>query len=126
LTDVDTLVVLTPGFAENESDTTCLPFLQGHISALSKNFPRLEIIILAFQYPYVKEVYKWNGIEVVSFNGRSRGKIYRLGLWLQVWRKLLELKRTKKIIGLFSLWCTECALIGSHFGKFYKLKHKTC
>ena len=125
MTDVDTLVVLTPGFAENESDTTCLPFLQGHISALGKNFPRLEIIILAFQYPYVKGIYKWNGIEVVSFDGRNRGKIYKLWLWVQVWRKLLELKRTKKIIGLFSLWCTECALIGSHFGKLYKLKHYT-
>jgi len=120
-----TLVILTPGFPANEVDTTCLPFLQTHVRAINKNFPELEIIIIAFQYPFIKSVYKWNNNEVISFGGKSKAKIHRLLLWVRVWRTLIKLKRGKKIITLFSLWCTECALVGSWFGKFHNLKHFT-
>ena len=120
-----TLVVLTPGFPENEADTTCLPFLQTHIHALNKKFPDLEIIIVAFQYPYMRGTYKWFQNEVISFGGKEKGKGHRLLLWVKVWRLLSKLKKSKNIIGLFSLWCTECALMGSKFGNIYHLKHYT-
>ena len=118
-----TLIILTPGFAADEADTTCLPFLQGHVDALNKNFPGTEVIILAFQYPFVKATYQWHNTEVISFGGKERGKFHRLKIWAQAWHKLMVLKRSKNILGIFSLWCTECALIGSCFGKFYGLKH---
>jgi len=119
----ETLIVLTPGFPKNEEDTTCLPFLQTHIRAVNQSFPELEIIILAFQYPFFGSVYNWHGNEVISFGGRERSKMSRFYIWLRVWRKLKKISRKKNIIGLFSLWCTECALIGSRFGKLNGLKH---
>ena len=119
------MILLTPGFPENEADTTCLPFLQTHIGALNENFPNLEIIIITFQYPFFKSVYKWRGNEVISFGGKERGKIHRLLLWVRVWRKLARLRRTKNVIGLFSLWHTECALVGGYFGRFHDLTHYT-
>jgi len=125
LADDKTLVVLTPGFASNEADTTCLPFLQSHILAIKKNDPSLEIIIIAFQYPFFKRQYKWNGITVVSFGGESKAKWHRLLLWLKVWKYLKKLKREKNIIGFFSLWSTECALIGHYFGERYGIRSLT-
>jgi glycosyltransferase involved in cell wall biosynthesis len=118
-----TLIILTPGFAANEADTTCLPFLQTHVKALNKNFPELEVIIIAFQYPFVKSIYNWNNNEIISIGGRGKAKMRRLLVWVDVWRKLVTLKNRKNIIGLFSLWCTECAMVGSWFGKFHHLKH---
>ncbi len=116
-------MILTPGFPANEADTTCLPFLQSHVAVLANNFPGIEVVVLAFQYPYKKGSYKWRNIEVVSFDGRERGRGSRLKIWMQVWAKLRSLNKERKLIGLFSLWCTECALMGSYFAKWNNLKH---
>ena len=51
-----TIVILTPGFASDESDTSCIPALQDYVLALQQSFPGLRIVVLAFQYPY-----KWDG-----------------------------------------------------------------
>ncbi|MDR3681799.1 MAG: glycosyltransferase family 4 protein [Flavipsychrobacter sp.] len=120
-----TLVILTPGFPENKDDTTCLPFLQTHVRALNRAYPRLEIIILAFQYPFFEDIYKWENNEVISFGGKERGKLHRVFVWRRVWRKLRQIQKTKNIIALFSLWCTECALVGHYFGKQKDIQHYT-
>src|SRR6266487_39121 len=70
----NTLIILSPGFAANEEDTTCLPPQQVFVKALNKNFPSLQIIILAFQYPLVKKNYRGFGNEIISFNGADKGK----------------------------------------------------
>ncbi len=119
-----TLVVLTPAFPENEQDINWLPFLQALIKAFNERSPGLEVIILSFQFPLIKGRYKWHGNEVISFGGNNKGRLHRPLLWLKVWRELVGLKKQKNIIGLFSLWHTECALLGHHFGKLYQLPHR--
>lgn len=121
----DTLVILSPGFPAIEADTTCLPAQQQFVQNVRELFPDLTIIVLAFHYPYINATYTWKNVNVVSFNGRNKGKLQRLILWSKVWQKLVAIKRTHRIIGLFSFWCTECALIGKHFAKRNKLKHLT-
>jgi glycosyltransferase involved in cell wall biosynthesis len=81
----------------------------------------MEIIVLAFHYPYVRSTYNWKNVTVISFNGQNRGKLYRLLLWFKVWRTLKALKPG----GLFSFWCTECALIGTRFARRNNLPHFT-
>ena len=49
---LDTLVILSPGFAANEADTTCLPPMQLFVKALKEICPGLNIIVIAFQYPF--------------------------------------------------------------------------
>lgn len=120
-----TLVILSPGFAANEADSTCLPAQQQFINVLHEQFPSIKLIILAFQYPFSDIPYKWKGNEVIPFNGRNRGKIYRLILWLRVWKQLRKLKKQYHLIGLFSFWYGECALIGKWFGKNNHIKHFT-
>jgi glycosyltransferase involved in cell wall biosynthesis len=52
-----------------------------------------------------------------------RRKIKRLFLFLKIWKTLKKVKRENNVIGLFSFWCRECALIGKWFGKWHSVKH---
>ena len=118
-----TLVILTPGFAKDESDSTCLPMQQSFIRSLNKMIPQLNIIILAFQYPYVRKTYKWYGNTVISFNGRNRGGLSKLFLF-QKWNAAIKkIHNENNIDGLLSFWYTECALTGKRFANKYKVKH---
>lgn len=123
--DKNTFVILSPGFPANEADTTCLPAQQLFVQHLHENFPSLDIIVLAFQYPFNKTEYKWKGVQVISFSGRNRGGLKRLHTWYMARRKLTALHRTHSIAGIFSFWCTECALVGEKFARKHNLKHFT-
>ncbi|HEY2728235.1 MAG TPA: hypothetical protein VGI61_13750, partial [Parafilimonas sp.] len=118
-----TLVILSPGFAKDEQDTTCLPPQQIFVRALNKNFHSLKIFILAFEYPYTSENYKWFGNDVISFNGFGKRKVLRLLLWLRVYKALRKIKKQNNLIGLLSFWCSECAIVGKNFSKRNALKH---
>ena len=50
-----TFVILTPGFAKDEADSTCIPTQQNFVRALKELYPQLNIIILAFDYPYIQK-----------------------------------------------------------------------
>ncbi len=117
------LVILTPGFPENESDTSCLPFLQSLIRTINKDFSCVKIIVVTFQYPYSSAEYIWNGNTIFSFGGRNKGKLARRFLWFRVWRKLKKIKDENNVAGLFSLWLGECAFIGHRFGKKFQIPH---
>lgn len=58
------LLILTPGFPENESDTLCTPWLQVYIKNLAKLNPGLKITVIAVGYPYESKKYEWHGIEI--------------------------------------------------------------
>ncbi|MCW3090199.1 MAG: glycosyltransferase [Ferruginibacter sp.] len=117
------LIILSPGFAANEADTTCLTAQQNFVKAINETHPTLRIIVLSFQYPFVRSVYIWNGNTVVAFNGRNKGKLSRLLLWQKVWQYLKGLHRQNNVVGLLSFWCGECALLGKYFGTKYNLPH---
>lgn len=118
-----TLVILTPGFPKDESDTTCLPMQQSFILALNQKFPELKIIILAFQYPYIKKTYQWRGNTVISFDGRNRGGVIKLFLF-QKWNAAIKkIHKTAKISGLLSFWYAECALTGKRFADKHGIRH---
>jgi glycosyltransferase involved in cell wall biosynthesis len=118
-----TLVILTPGFPKNEDDTACMPSIQVFLRALKTAYPELNLTVLTFQYPFSAANYQWHGVNVIAFGGRSRGKGFRLFIWLKVWKKLLDLKKKQRVIGLLSFWLGECALVGSAFARLHGLKH---
>jgi glycosyltransferase involved in cell wall biosynthesis len=123
MNDKTTLLLLTPGFAKDESDTTCLPMQQTFIRSLNEKFPQLNIIILAFQYPYIKKTYQWFGNTVISFNGRNRGGFFRLFLREKCNAVMKRIHKTTEISGLLSFWYGECAIVGKRFANKHELKH---
>ncbi len=118
-----TLVILTPGFPSSEADSTCLPMQQSFLRALKENDQGLHIIVLSFQYPYVKQVYIWFGITVMSFNGRNKGGIARLLLRRKLNTALTKINQSNKIAGIISFWYNECAWVGKKFAGKNNLKH---
>jgi glycosyltransferase involved in cell wall biosynthesis len=118
-----TLVILTPGFPENEGDTTCLPMQQTLVRSIKENYPHINIIILSFQYPYFRRTYKWFDTTVISFNGQNKGGISRLLLRRQLYASLRKINASTKIVGLLSFWYGECAAVGQAFAKKNGLRH---
>lgn len=118
-----TLVILSPAFPADESETAWVPAQQLLIKELKNQNPELNIVVLSFFYPYKKLEYSWHGVEVFSFGGMQKRKLKRLLLWRTIWKKLKQLKKQNDIVGILSFWCGECALVGSWFAKKNKLKH---
>jgi glycosyltransferase involved in cell wall biosynthesis len=119
-----TLVILSPGFPENEADTTCLPPQQVFVRALKAENPELNIIVLSFQYPFFAAKYNWHGVKVMSFGGMGRGKLFRLNTWMKVWRTLSTLNKKYEIVGLLSFWLDECVFVGHYFARTNNIKHR--
>jgi glycosyltransferase involved in cell wall biosynthesis len=118
-----TLLVLSPGFPKNESETSWLPSQQLLVKNLKEQFPQLNILVVSFFYPYEKKTYQWNGIDIIAFGGMDKRKLNRIRLWMDIWKQLKKLHQQNELIGLLSFWCHECALIGKWFAHRYKLKH---
>lgn len=119
----DTLIILTPGFASSEADTNCLPMQQALVRTLQEDFPALNIVVIAFQYPYFKKTYKWYGSTVISFNGKNKGGLLRIMRAKEISAVLNKIHRKNKIIGLLSFWYGECAAVGKNFADKNELKH---
>jgi len=118
-----TFIIISPGFAKDETDSTCLPLQQNLVKAINKNFPSIKVIILALQYPFAQAEYDWYGNKIISFGSRSKGKLFTLFLWRKIWLCLKKLHRENNVKGLLSFWVGEGASIGKHFGKKYAIKH---
>jgi glycosyltransferase involved in cell wall biosynthesis len=118
-----TLVILTPGFAKDEADSTCIPTQQNFVTELKEKHPTLNIIILALDYPYTKSTYQWYNNTVISFNGRNKGGLSKFLLRRKAFLTLKKINASNKIMGLLSFWYGECALIGKKFAEANDLKH---
>ena len=120
--DKKTLVILTPGFAKDEADSTCLPLQQQLVKALKETNPLLNIVILSFNYPFHTEKYTWFNTTIIPFNNKSRG-LHKLLLRQKVNSTLKRIHNETPITGLLSFWYGECAAIGSRFANKHGLKH---
>ncbi len=119
----ETLVILSPGFPANEADTTCMPPQQIFVKALKEVCPGLNIIVLAFQYPFVAGEYDWHGVKVIAIGGKEKGRLFRTFTWVKAWTILRKLNRDYQLMGLLSFWFGECAFVGSYFAKQHRLSH---
>lgn len=120
-----TLILLTPGFAENEADTTCIPSHQNMVKALNRCYPKLRIIVLALHYPYTAGTYKWHGNTVISLGGRNPRRFKLLPVLWKGWQQLKQLRKAHNLTGILSCWCGECSLLGKYFSVCYPVKHYT-
>ena len=120
----DTFIILTPAFAEYEGDSW-LPAPEQMVLALNRIFPSLKIVILTFHFPVQTSAnYEWYGNEVITFSGGMKGsKLGSLLRWKCVWSQLNALRKSTHVVGIFSLFCSECAFVGHYFAKRYRMPH---
>ena len=121
--DRSTLIILTPGFPKDETDTNCLPFLQNFVRELGIQFPLMHVVVLALEYPFVRKEYLWNQARVIPFNGWRKSKVNKLVTWLLILKKIKKINRDNKVTGILSFWCGECGFLGNRIGKRNHLKH---
>lgn len=117
------IIILTPGFPSTETELNCLPALQQFVQLLQQTYPDVQVIVLTFQYPFVKKEYRWHNCVVQAFNGQGRPGFFRLLLWRKVWRSLLRLRKQYQLVGLLSFWLTETAWVGKRFANKFQLPH---
>jgi glycosyltransferase involved in cell wall biosynthesis len=121
--DKRTLVILTPGYPKDETDTVCLPFLQNFVLELNQQYPQLGVVILAFDYPFTRTSYSWNNNEVIPFNKWRSRYISKLSAWYAILKMLKKIAKSHQVVGILSLWSGECAYLGNRFAKKNNLAH---
>jgi glycosyltransferase involved in cell wall biosynthesis len=88
---------------------------QSFVKKLREAYPKLNIVILAFEYPYRQATYQWHGNTVISFDGRNRGGFTRWRVRRQVKTALRKIYHFRKPVAVLSFWYGECALAGKRF-----------
>jgi glycosyltransferase involved in cell wall biosynthesis len=114
-------LILIPGFAKDETDTTCLPFAQSFIRAINHHYPELEVIVVTLDHPRSSGSYNWYGNKVIPLNGEQLKP--RPLLWLKLYRLLRKLYREKPLFGVLNFWCADNALVTHYFAKWNRLTH---
>ena len=112
------LLILTPGFPADESDTVCVPFLQTWLKEAAKHF---TIKVIAFQYPFAEKHYHWNGIEVYAAGGNNAEFPFRFLTWHKVFRQAKRWHRLMPFERITSFWATETGFEGMWIGKKWGL-----
>ena len=116
------LLLLTPGFAENESDTTCIPAIQLYVRELeSRNL--FDISIITFHYPYSAKTYNWYNAEVIALGGNNKQGIRRLANLRNAILMVKKIQENKSIDFIQSFWLGECAWVGERIAKQFSILH---
>lgn len=116
------IVFLTPGFAQDEQDTTTIPAIQEYIKALKQELPNLKITIISFQFPFTKKAYNWHDCSVISLAGKNK-KYKKIQIWNKALQVLKNINEENPISIIHSFWLGECAFVGNLFSNKYNVKH---
>ena len=116
------LIILTPGFAADEHDANCIPPLQ--LLALELLGKGVDLQIVALEYPFRSERYRWHNATVFPCNGQNRR-------WLKP-RTLLRAARfcdgivaENKADAIHSFWLGWASRTGEKVSKRYDMPHVT-
>jgi glycosyltransferase involved in cell wall biosynthesis len=113
---------ISPGFAADEHDDSCIPPMQLLATALKEKGVDLQILTLA--YPSTRTTYIWKGIPVYPGIGWNRSW-FRLANWIRVINKASGLHRQRKIDVIHSFWLGPSWLIGRYLKWRHHIPHIT-
>jgi 1,2-diacylglycerol 3-alpha-glucosyltransferase len=116
------IVFVTPGFAKDESDTVCTPYLQDYFRALQAARPDWRISIVAMQYPFQKGNYTWEGMAVQAIGGKNR-RLAKPWVWNRTAKAIRLLHRQQPIDALHSFWLTEATRVASKVASQLGIPH---
>jgi glycosyltransferase involved in cell wall biosynthesis len=116
------VLLLTPGFPEDENDFLCTPPVQDYLLKYKETFPETKFSVITFQYPYEKRNYSWNGISAYSLGGNN-SMIKKLFVWKEAIKNAKEIHKEFSVTSIHSLWFGECALVGYYLSRKLKCNH---
>lgn len=117
------ILIITPGFPENENDTSCLPAMYEYFSALLSEHSSPKITVVSIHYPYRNITYYWKGIQVFNCGGGGINYPFKILFWIRAIFHSLKINKQLKVDVIHSFWLTESALIGSILSKIFNVRH---
>jgi len=112
------VLILTPGFPENEQDTSCVPYLQDYVLALADSIGKEHVKVITIQYPFTRKAYTWNGIDVFPSGGRNKKSLAYYFTLRRTNKKIAQLFKQDKYV-IHAFWMGEAAFIGRYAAKKY-------
>lgn len=106
------LLIVTPGFAADEKDTTAVPAVQQFILSFRKTFPDIRLSLISFHYPAKKDNYYWHGVDVHTIANKHAGGLKKLLSFSSFMKIGKKIHRNEHIDGILCLWLTDSALAG--------------
>ncbi len=113
---------ITPGFAADEHDHNCIPALQ--LLALELLAKRVDLQIVALEYPFRDEPYRWHGATVFPCNGQNRRLLKPRTLW-RAMRSCKRIVHEKEAAAVHSFWLGWASWAGEKASKRYNILHIT-
>lgn len=117
------LLYISPGFAADEKDTSCIPYLQDFFHALIKSVPSENVKIISLHYPFSIKTYEWHGIKVYPCGGANRGGFYKPMIWNRAYSYFRQIHREQAVDILHSFWFSECCYVGQKIAAKKKIPH---
>lgn len=117
------IVLLVPGFPATERELDCLPAVQNYVAALAARRPDLDVHVVAFQYPFARQIYPWNAATVHALGGANRRWPGRGATWARAVRTMASLHRLRPISVVHSFWLGECTLVGQWAARWLGCRH---
>lgn len=114
------LLILTPGFPENEADSACVPVVQAYLRGLQQACPHWKISIITLQFPYSTRPYLWHGLSVYPLGGQNQ-RWQRPFHFYQAWRCFQAIHAQTPVDYLHAMWLTEAALLGQWLSRQARL-----
>ncbi|MFN4257441.1 MAG: glycosyltransferase family 4 protein [Saprospiraceae bacterium] len=116
------LLFFTPGFAADEDDSTCIPPLQLLVRELLRK--GADIHIVALEYPFRAEPYRWHSATVYPCNGQNRGWLKMRTIWRAMTRAH-EVLSEEKTDFVHSFWLGMAADVADSMAEKFQVPHFT-
>lgn len=113
------VLLLTPGFPADESDTVCIPALQLFLrAAVAQGIARFSVV--AVDYPHRRGAFAWHAIPVVALGAAGRRGPSRVWNWSRVVAAVWRIHRRDPISLVHALWLTEAAGLALVLGRLLR------
>jgi len=118
------ILILTPGFPENENDTTCIPPLQALVRELHSAYDgELKISVVAFQYPFKGGEYNWHGIKCWTAGGKNIKLPGKFFTWYRIINYISKLHKQFPVDVVHSFWLQDTTLLAQRVSKITGARH---
>lgn len=110
---VKNILLVTPGFARDEKDTTCIPALQELVMGLNTYYPEIKVTIISLHYPETEKTYRWFNNDVWAMGADNARFPNRLRSWRKMKRLIKRLHKKKAFDLIHSFWFDEVTYLTS-------------
>lgn len=105
------VMIITPGFPENEQDSTCVPYLQDYVMALANKIGSENIVVITMHYPFTQLPYHWNNIHVFPSGGKNKKSLAYYFTLKRTNQRINKLFKSDDYV-IHAFWMGEAAFVG--------------